>query len=122
MDIICSEFKLIFILLLLLLFLLLFEDKFFLILSIGLTPSQLQKTIESHTSPFLKQHNLGLMAHPSAIIATRSEKKHKALFFLDDLSCAKIYANTQVSVSGTVQPIHELMRQVCMLFILLWQI
>nr|XP_039270899.1 dynein heavy chain domain-containing protein 1-like isoform X1 [Styela clava] len=76
----------------------------------GLTSRHLQKLIESRSSSMLKQHNLGLMAHPNAVIDTRSEGKQSILFFLDDLSCAS--GITSKTCGSVIQPTHELMRQV----------
>ncbi|XP_076800448.1 dynein heavy chain domain-containing protein 1-like [Clavelina lepadiformis] len=81
-------------------------------LSPGLSASLFQKLLETKASPTIKQHNLGLMAHPNAIIASRTLEKHQALFFLDDLSCAGAIVDKSHGQNRIVQPTLELLRQV----------
>jgi len=78
----------------------------------GLSSSQFQRMIESKAAPAMRQHNLGLMAHPSAIIASRAVESRPSLFFLDDLSCAGSVQSSVKSDLQENQPLLELLRQV----------
>jgi len=81
----------------------------------GLTSLHFQRLIESKASPLSKQHNIGLMAHPNAVIASRSAGHQSVLFFLDDLSyAASTKATKECSVAN--QPCLELLRQVRWLY------
>ena len=68
--------------------------------------------IESKAAPAMRQHNLGLMAHPNAVIASRAVEARPALFFLDDLSCAGSVQSTVKNDFQENQPLLELLRQV----------
>nr|XP_018667303.2 dynein heavy chain domain-containing protein 1-like [Ciona intestinalis] len=80
-------------------------------MSPGLTAAHFQRLIETRASPTLKQHNLGLMAHPSAVMASRTIEHHHTIFFLDDLSCTGSVVDDATN-QPSVQPTLELFRQI----------